>query len=68
MVDPQAIWKFIKRSIISHLFIVSTILTSGAIVNVLQVLLHLIVKPINRRLFQKLTYYVSWTWLSRKLP
>lgn len=56
----------IKRNVVSHLFLASTILTSGAIINVIQVLLHILVKPVNKRLFHKLMYYVSWTWLARK--
>lgn len=55
----------IKRNIVSHLFIASTVLTSGAIVNVVQVLLHVLVKPVNKRLFHQLMYYVSWTWLAQ---
>lgn len=56
----------IKGSIISHLLITATLLASGAIVNVIQLLLHVAVKPFNTRLFHKLMYYVSWTWLARK--
>ena len=56
----------IKRNVVSHLFIASTVLTSGAIINVIQVLLHVLVKPVNKKLFHKLMYYVSWTWLARK--
>lgn len=56
----------IKRNIVSHLFIASTVLTSGAIINVIQVLLHILVKPVNKRLYHVLMYYVSWTWLARK--
>lgn len=60
------ILKAIKGNIVSHLFIASTVLTSGAIINVIQVLLHVLVKPVNKPLFHRLMYYVSWTWLARK--
>lgn len=56
----------VKRNVVSQLLIASTILTSGAIINVVQVLLHILVKPFNKRLFHQLMYYVSWTWLARK--
>jgi len=61
----SSILKAIKRNVISHLFIASTILSSGAIINVIQVLLHILVKPLNKRLFHRLMYYVSWTWLAQ---
>lgn len=62
----SGVTRAIKRNVVSQLFIASTIITSGAIVNVLQVLLQVLVKPLNKRLFHQLMYYVSWTWLSRK--
>lgn len=62
----SALVRAIKRNVVSHLFIASTVLTSGAIINVIQVLLHILVKPVNKKLFHKLMYYVSWTWLARK--
>lgn len=40
---------------------------TGAIINVIQVLLHILVKPLSKRLFHQLMYYVSWTWLAREL-
>lgn len=58
--------KQIKQSIISHLLLTATLLTSGAIVNVMQLLLHICVKPFSRSLFHKCMYYVSWTWLARE--
>lgn len=56
----------IKSNIVSQLLIAATILTSGAIINIFQVLLHVLVKPVNKKWFHKLMYYVSWTWLARK--
>lgn len=56
----------LKRSIISHLVITATLLTSGLIVNVIQLLLHVTIKPFNKKLFHRLMHYVSWTWLARK--
>jgi hypothetical protein len=58
--------KFLKQNIVSYLLITATLLTSGLIVNIIQVLLHVFVKPFNKRLFHHCMYYVSWTWLSRK--
>lgn len=58
--------KFLKQNVVSQLLIAATILTSGLILNVIQVLLHILVKPFNRTLFHKCMYYVSWTWLARK--
>lgn len=55
----------LKQNIISHLLITATILTSGIIVNIIQVLLHILVKPFNKRLFHQCMYYVSWTWLAQ---
>jgi hypothetical protein len=63
----NGVTRAIKRNVASHLIIASTVLTSGAIINVLQILLHILVKPVNKRLYHQLMYYVSWTWLARKL-
>lgn len=57
----------IKNNFIIQLLIVATILTSGAIMNFLQVLIHLFVKPFSRRFFQILNGKIHWSWLSRKL-
>lgn len=59
------IGKKIKQSIVSHLLITATLLTSGFIVNCIQLLLHICVKPFSRTLFYKLLYYISWTWLAQ---
>ncbi|CAO1422042.1 unnamed protein product [Diamesa tonsa] len=64
MADGKLV-KFIKGNVVSTLFIAGTILTSGAIINLIQVLLHVLVKPFNRDLFHKLMYYVCWTWLAQ---
>lgn len=58
--------KFLKQNIASYLLITATLLTSGLIINIVQVLLHIFVKPFNKRLFHHCMYYASWTWLSRK--
>ncbi|CRL03981.1 CLUMA_CG017100, isoform A [Clunio marinus] len=57
--------RIVKRNIISQLFILSTILTSGLVMNVIQLLLHILIKPFNKRLFHTLMYYANWTWLSQ---
>jgi hypothetical protein len=56
----------LKNSFMMQLLITATILTSGAIMNILQLLIHLFVKPFSRRLFQKLNGMIHWSWLSRK--
>lgn len=56
----------LKQNIISHLLIISAILTSGVILNLIQVFLHLTLKPLNVKLFRRVMYYLSWTWLARK--
>lgn len=55
-----------KQNLISHFLIVATILISGLFLNVVQLLLHILIKPINKRIFHQLMYFISWTWLSRK--
>lgn len=57
----------IKNNFMIQLLITATILTSGAICNILQLLIHILVKPFSRRLFQKLNGMIHWSWLSRKL-
>lgn len=56
----------IKDSFIIQLLIVATILTSGLIMNFLQLLLHIFVKPFNSRVYQKFNGIIHWSWLSRE--
>lgn len=56
----------IKGNVVSTLLVTGSVIASGFVVNILQILLHLIVKPFNKDLFDKLMYYISYTWLSRE--
>ena len=56
----------IKQNIVSQLLVTATILSSGAILNVVQLLLHIFVRPFSKKIFNRLMYYVIWTWLARK--
>lgn len=56
----------IKGNVVSTLLVTGSVIASGFVVNVLQVLLHILVKPFNKDLFDKLMYYISYTWLARE--
>ncbi|XP_070509481.1 1-acyl-sn-glycerol-3-phosphate acyltransferase gamma-like [Chironomus tepperi] len=55
----------IKQNIVSQLLVTATILSSGAILNVVQLLLHIFVRPFSKKIFNRLMYYVIWTWLAQ---
>ena len=56
----------IKQNIVSQLLVTATVLSSGAILNVVQLALHIFIRPFSKKLFNRLMYYVIWTWLARK--
>lgn len=64
LIDMAENFKFFKKSILGQLLLTSTMVTSGAIVNFCQLLLHILVKPFSRRIFHNLMYYVNYAWLS----
>lgn len=55
-----------KKTLPGQLLLTSTMITSGAIVNFLQLLLNITVKPWNKALFDKLMFYVNYGWICRK--
>lgn len=56
----------IKGNVVSTLLVTGSVIASGIVVNIVQILLHVLVKPFNKDLFEKLMYYVSYTWLARE--
>lgn len=56
-----------KKTLPGGLLLTSTMITSGAIINFLQLLLNITVKPWNKALFDKLMFYVNYGWICRKL-
>ncbi|KAG5677568.1 hypothetical protein PVAND_007318 [Polypedilum vanderplanki] len=57
--------KAVKENTLCQLLIVSTILTSGIILNGIQLLLHIFIKKLNKKLFDRLMYFVNFTWLAQ---
>lgn len=57
----------VKKTLPGQLLLVSTLIISGAIINFIQLLLNISVKPFNRALFNNLMYYVNYGWICRKL-
>lgn len=55
-----------KKTLPGQLLLTSTMITSGAIVNFIQLLLNITVKPWNKALFDKLMFYVNYGWICRK--
>lgn len=64
MADHKLVNLF-KRNIVTTLFITGSIFISGLFINVAQLLIHLFVKPFSYSLFQKLMYYLCWSWLTQ---
>jgi lysophosphatidic acid acyltransferase / lysophosphatidylinositol acyltransferase len=60
----MSILNYIKQSSVSLMLLASIILTSGLILNVLQVMQHLCVKTFSKIFFHKTMYFISWTWFS----
>lgn len=56
----------LKQQRLIHFCIAITFFTSGLIINFIQLLLHLTLKPINVRLFRKIMYYLCYSLYSRK--
>lgn len=56
----------IKSSILIHLCFAISYFTSGLIINILQCLLFLFVKPFNKRLFRTLIYYLCYSFHCRE--
>lgn len=55
-------WKKLR---LIHLCIAITFFTSGLIINVLQLILHLVLKPINKKLFRHAMYYMCYSLYSQ---
>lgn len=50
-----------------HFCIAITFFTSGLIINAIQLVLHLTLKPFNKWLFRRIMYYLCYSLYSRKL-
>ncbi|TMW49230.1 hypothetical protein DOY81_005685 [Sarcophaga bullata] len=55
----------LKQQRLIHFCIAITFFTSGLIINFIQMLLHLTLKPINIRLFRKIMYYLCYSLYSQ---
>ncbi|KAK5645670.1 hypothetical protein RI129_004134 [Pyrocoelia pectoralis] len=54
-------WSNIKRSRLVHLFFAITFFTSGIIVNVVQCILYLTLRPISKYIYRKINWYLCAT-------
>lgn len=55
----------LKKLRLVHLCIAITFFTSGIIINIIQLVLHLTLKPINKRAFRKIMYYLCYSLYSQ---
>ncbi|XP_016977478.1 1-acyl-sn-glycerol-3-phosphate acyltransferase gamma [Drosophila rhopaloa] len=55
----------LKQLRLIHLCIALTFFTSGLCINFIQLLLHVFIKPINKRFFRKLMYYACYSMYSQ---
>lgn len=55
-----------KRSRVVHLFFAVAFFTSGLIINFLQFLAFITVKPFSKRMYRTLMYYICYMLNSRK--
>lgn len=56
----------LKQLRLIHLCIAITFFTSGLTVNFIQLVLHIFLKPFNKRLFRHLMYYLCYSFYCRK--
>lgn len=56
----------LKRSPIAHLCFAITFFTSGLIVNLVQAVFYVGLRPFNKALYRKINYYLCYTLYSRK--
>ncbi|KAI8041132.1 hypothetical protein M5D96_005384 [Drosophila gunungcola] len=55
----------LKQLRLIHLCIALTFFTSGLCINFIQLLMHVFIKPINKRLFRQLMYYACYSMYSQ---
>jgi hypothetical protein len=56
----------IKQSFIAQLLISYSFLMAGLIVNLLQLIAFLLIRPVNRLFYRKIDYYLSYLFYSCK--
>lgn len=57
----------LKKSRFVHLCMAICFFTSGIIVNFIQGILYICLRPLNKVLYRKINWYLCWTMYSRKL-
>lgn len=58
--------KYLKRSKIIHLCFAITFFTSGLIINFIQCILYLTLRPVNKIMYRKVNWYLCATLYGRK--
>ncbi|CAL4075868.1 unnamed protein product, partial [Meganyctiphanes norvegica] len=51
----------IQKSTFSHIFMIFTLIVSGLIINIIQAVLFYTIRPLNKRLFQHINYYLLYS-------
>lgn len=57
---------FLKKSRLVHLCMAISFFTSGVLVNFIQGILYLGLRPFNKVLYRKINWYLCWTMYARK--
>ncbi|XP_077488294.1 1-acyl-sn-glycerol-3-phosphate acyltransferase delta-like isoform X1 [Amblyomma americanum] len=61
---PQRLWSAVKTNLLCHTFFTLTFLSSGLVLNVLQLFVYCLVRPFSRHLYRRINYYLiyaSWS-------
>lgn len=64
--DSAEFLAMVKKSKIVHLCFAISFFTSGLIINVAQAVLFYSLKPLNKRLYRKINYYLCYSYFSRE--
>lgn len=59
--------KTFKRLTVIHLMLAITFFTSGIIINIIQGIVYVGLKPFSKYLYRKINYYLCYSFYSRKL-
>lgn len=57
----------LKKSRLVHLCMAISFFTSGVIVNFVQGVLYMFLRPLNKELYRKINWYLCWTMYARKV-
>lgn len=64
--DSSELFAMLKKSKLVHLCFAISFFTSGLIINLAQCILFYGLKPLNKRLYRSINYYLCYSYFSRE--